>query len=68
MNDRRRKLTDEQRIEAIKLYKEGSPLRVIAQKFGVSTSCVGYVVNPKSYDIRNRKLAEARRIKTEEAK
>lgn len=69
--DRRRKLTDEQYIEIIKQYGEGAPLRVVAQKFGVSISRVAHIVNPKSYENHNRKRAEAYRrnkIKKEAAK
>ena len=55
LQDRRRKLTDEQRAEIIRLHDEkGLGCRTIAKMFGVSRSLVRYICIP-DVAIRNRK-------------
>lgn len=48
LQDRRRKLTDEQKAEIIRLRDEGLSLRKLAKKFEVSAQAILLIVNPKS--------------------
>ena len=48
LQDRRRKLTDEQKAEIIRLRDEGWSLRKLAKEFEVSTQSILFIVNPKS--------------------
>lgn len=48
LQDRRRKLTDEQKAEIIRLRNEGLSLRKLAKKFEVSAQSILLIVNPKS--------------------
>ena len=48
LQDRRRKLTDEQKVEIIRLRDEGWSLRKLAKEFEVSTQSILFIVNPKS--------------------
>lgn len=46
--DRRRKLTDEQKNEIIRLYTTGAySQRKLAKRFGVSRSAIQIIVNPE---------------------
>ena len=46
--DRRRKLTDDQKEEIIKIYKSGvCGMRPLAEKYGVSRSMIQILVNPE---------------------
>lgn len=53
--DRRRKLTEEQRAEIIKLYREGATQCSIAKKYGVSNSTIGLTVNPRARVIQRER-------------
>ena len=48
LQDRRRKLTDEQKTEIIRLRDEGLSLRKLAKEFGVSPQSILLIVNPES--------------------
>lgn len=48
LQDRRRKLTDEQKAEIIRLHNEGLSLRKLAKKFEVSAQSILFIVNPES--------------------
>ena len=48
LQDRRRKLTDEQKTEIIRLRDEGWSLRKLAKKFEVSKKSILLIVNPES--------------------
>lgn len=48
LQDRRRKLTDEQKAEIIRLRDEGLSLRKLAKKFEVSAQTILFIVNPES--------------------
>lgn len=48
LQDRRRKLTDEQKEEIIRLRNEGLSLRKLAKKFEVSAQSILFIVNPES--------------------
>lgn len=48
LQDRRRKLTDEQKAEIIRLHDEGLSLRKLAKKFEVSAQSILFIVNPES--------------------
>lgn len=48
LQDRRRKLTDEQKAEIIRLRDEGWSLRKLAKEFEVSTQSILFIVNPES--------------------
>ena len=47
LQDRRRKLTDEQKTEIILLRDEGWSMRKLAKKFEVSAQSILFIVNPK---------------------
>ena len=48
LQDRRRKLTDEQKAEIIRLRDEGWSMRKLAKKFEVSAQSILFIVNPES--------------------
>ena len=48
LQDRRRKLTDEQKTEIIRLRDEGWSLMKLAKKFEVSKKSILFIVNPES--------------------
>lgn len=48
LQDRRRKLTDEQKVEIIRLHDEGWSLMKLAKEFNVSKKLVLLIVNPES--------------------
>ena len=48
LQDRRRKLTDEQKTEIIRLRDEGWSLMKLAKKFEVSKKSILLIVNPES--------------------
>lgn len=48
LQDKRRKLTDEQKAEIIRLRNEGLSLRKLAKKFEVSSQSILFIVNPES--------------------
>ena len=48
LQDRRRKLTDEQKAEIILLRDEGWSMRKLAKKFEVSAQSILFIVNPES--------------------
>ena len=48
LQDRRRKLTDEQKAEIIRVHNEGLSLRKLAKKFEVSKKSILLIVNPES--------------------
>lgn len=48
LQDRRRKLTDEQKAEIIRLRDEGWSMRKLAKEFGVSPQSILFIVNPES--------------------
>lgn len=45
-NDKRRKLTDEQRVQIVELSKKGYSQRQLASMFDVSRRLIGFIVNP----------------------
>ena len=48
LQDRRKKLTDEQKAEIIRLRNEGWSMRKLAKEFGVSPQSILFIVNPES--------------------
>ena len=48
LQDRRRKLTDEQKAEIILLREDGWSMRKLAKKFEVSAQSILFIVNPES--------------------
>ena len=48
LQDRRRKLTDEQKAEIIRLRDEGWSMRKLAKEFKVSAQSILFIVNPES--------------------
>ena len=48
LQDRRRKLTDEQKVEIIRLRDEGWSLMKLAKEFEVSKTLILLIVNPES--------------------
>ena len=48
LQDRRRKLTDEQKVEIIRLRDEGWSMRKLAKEFEVSAQSILFIVNPES--------------------
>lgn len=48
LQDRRRKLTDEQKEEIIRLRDEGWSMRKLAKEFEVSAQSILFIVNPES--------------------
>ena len=47
LQDRRRKLTDEQKEEIVRVHNEGLSLRKLAKKFEVSLHAIRCVVDPE---------------------
>jgi DNA invertase Pin-like site-specific DNA recombinase len=57
--DRRRKLTDEQKEEIKKIYAEGIVgQRPLAKQFGVSRSLIQVIVNPEIAEKKKRRIKE----------
>lgn len=54
LQDRRRKLTDEQKAEIIHLRDEGWSMRKLAKEFDVSTQAILFTVNPESKAKNNK--------------
>ena len=54
LQDRRRKLTDEQKAEIIRLRNEGLSLRKLAKRFEVSLHTIRRIVDPE-YKAKNDK-------------
>lgn len=54
LQDRRRKLTDEQKAEIIRLRDEGLSLRKLAKRFEVSLHAIRRIVDPE-YKAKNDK-------------
>lgn len=48
LQDRRRKLTDDQKAEIIRLRDEGWSMRKLAKEFEVSAQSILFIVNPES--------------------
>ena len=48
LQDRRRKLTDVQKAEILRLRDEGWSMRKLAKEFGVSPQSILFIVNPES--------------------
>ena len=48
LQDRRRKLTDEQKAQIIRLRDEGWSMRKLAKEFEVSPQSILFIVNPES--------------------
>lgn len=48
LQDRRRKLTDEQKAEIIRLRDEGWSMRKLAKEFEISAQSILFIVNPES--------------------
>lgn len=48
LQDRRRKLTNEQKAEIIRLRNEGWSMRKLAKEFEVSAQSILFIVNPES--------------------
>lgn len=48
LQDRRRKLTDEQKAEIIRLRDEGWSLMKLAKEFEISKKSILFIVNPES--------------------
>ena len=48
LQDRRRKLTNEQKAEITHLRDEGWSMRKLAKEFGVSAQSILFIVNPES--------------------
>ena len=57
LQDRRRKLTDEQKVEIIRLRDEGWSLMKLAKKFEVSKKSILLIVNPE-FKAKNDKYAK----------
>lgn len=57
--DRRRKLTDEQKHEILRIYKTGvCGMRPLAKQFGVSRSTIQAIVNPKRAEYMRNRIKE----------
>ncbi len=54
LQDRRRKLTDEQKAEIIRLRDEGWSMGKLAKEFDVSTQAILFTVNPESKAKNNK--------------
>ena len=68
--DRRSKVTEEQRRKMRALYAEGIPQYVIAKKYGISQSAVSYIVSPKAHENlrKYRQINPPKRRSKEEAR
>lgn len=49
-HDARRKVTEDKRIEIVKLHEEGMSQRGIERETGVSRRQIGFILNPESYE------------------
>ncbi len=58
LQDRRRKLTDEQKAEIIRLRDEGWSLMKLAKKFDVSKASILRIVNPESKAKRDKYIKD----------
>lgn len=58
LQDRRRKLTDEQKAEIIRLRDEGWSLMKLAKKFEVSKRSILLIVNPESKAKRDQYIKD----------
>ena len=58
LQDRRRKLTDEQKAEIIRLRDEGWSLMKLAKEFDVSKKSVLLIVNPESKAKRDKYIKD----------
>lgn len=57
--DRRRKLTDEQKEEIIRIYKSGvCGQRPLAKQFGVSRSLIQIIVNPEIAEKKKQRIKD----------
>ena len=57
--DRRRKLTDEQKVEILRIYKSGvCGMRPLAKQFGVSRSTIQIIVNPNRAEKVKQRVKE----------
>ena len=57
--DRRRKLTDDQKEEIKRIYKSGvCGQRPLAKQFGVSRSLIQIIVNPNIAEAKKRRIKE----------
>ena len=57
--DRRRKLTDEQKEEILRIYKSGvCGTRPLAKQFGVSRSLIQVIVNPNIAAAKKQRIKE----------
>jgi len=66
-HDKRRKLTDAQKKEIIKLYNSGQwSIADLAEEYGVSTATIGFTINPASRKPHKRSYYD--RKKNTEAK
>lgn len=58
LQDRRRKLTDEQKAEIIRLRNEGWSLMKLAKEFEVSKKLILLIVNPESKTKNNKYIKD----------
>lgn len=58
LQDRRRKLTDEQKMEIIRLRDEGWSLMKLAKQFEVSKKLILLIVNPESKTKNNKYIKD----------
>ena len=59
LQDRRRKLTDDQKDEIRRLYAEGKgSWKALADMFHVSKSTIGMIVNPTCRERASKRMAE----------
>lgn len=58
LQDRRRKLTDEQKVEIIRLRDEGWSLMKLAKQFEVSKKLILLIVNPESKTKNNKYIKD----------
>ena len=57
--DRRRKLTDEQKEEILRIYKSGvCGTRPLAKQFGVSRSLIQVIVNPNIAEKKKQRIKD----------
>lgn len=67
--DKRRKLSDEQKKEIIKLYNTGQwTIAQLAEEYGVSTATVGFLLKPPPSKQRPSTYKRYDRVKNTEAK
>ena len=57
--DRRRKLTDEDKREILRIYKTGvCGMRPLAKQFGVSRATIQIIVNPNIAEAKRKRIKE----------